>query len=165
MQRVKVGKITAPVGIRGEVRVFPYTDSASRFSDIRKVFIGENGDEYTIERYHKDKDLVVIKFREVTDRNTSETLRDRYLYVNREDYVLDEDSYFVEDLLECRAVSEDGEDIGRITDVIQNTVQDIYEITEENGKKILVPAVKEFIKAVDPERKTVTVHLIEGMRG
>ena len=165
MQRVKVGKITAPVGIRGEVRVFPYTDSASRFSDIRKVFIGENGDEYTIERYRKDKDLVVIKFREVTDRNTSETLRDRYLYVNREDYVLDEDSYFVEDLLECRAVSEDGEDIGRITDVIQNTDQDIYEITEENGKKILVPAVKEFIKAVDPERKTVTVHLIEGMRG
>ena len=163
MEKVLIGQITAPVGIKGEVRVFPYTDRNSRFSDIKKVFVGDGDSVYTIQRCRPDKDLVVIKFAEVSDRNTSETLRGKKLYAAKDDYVLDDDSYFVEDLIGCNVVSEDGTSLGVLSDVIQNTAQDVYEIKKPDGKNFLVPAVKEFIVDVDIEKKLITIHVIEGL--
>ncbi len=163
MQKVKIGQITAPVGIRGEIRVFPYTDRESRFSDIKKVYVGEGNDQYTIEKVRYDKGMVIIKFKEVTDRNTSETLRGKNLFVERDQYKLDEDSYFLDDLLGSSVFSDMGIYLGQLIDVIQNTYQDIYVIKKEDGKSFLVPAVKEIIKSVDTEEKKVFIHLIDGM--
>ena len=163
MQKVKIGQITAPVGIRGEIRVFPYTDRESRFSDIKKVYVGEGNDQYTIEKVRYDKGMVVIKFKEVADRNTSETLRGKNLFVERDQYKLDEDSYFLEDLLGSSVFSDMGIYLGQLIDVIQNTYQDIYVIKKEDGKSFLVPAVKEIIKSVDTEEKKVFIHLIDGV--
>ena len=163
MQKVKIGQITAPVGIRGEIRVFPYTDRESRFSDMKKIYVGEGDDQYTVEKIRYDKGMVVIKFREVPDRNFSETLRGKNLYVERDQYVLDEDSYFLEDLMECSVFSDEGIYLGKVINVIQNTYQDIYVIEKENGKSFLVPAVKEFIKSVDTTEKKIIIHPIEGL--
>ena len=107
--------------------------------------------------------MVVIKFKEVADRNTSETLRGKNLFVERDQYKLDEDSYFLEDLLESSVFSDTSIYLGQLIDVIQNTYQDIYVIKKEDGKSFLVPAVKEFIKSVDTEEKKVFIHLIDGM--
>ena len=163
MNKVRIGQITAPVGIKGEVRVFPYTDRESRFSDIQRVFLGEGEDEHRIEKVRFDKGMVVLKLSGIDDRNTSETLRSKNLYVLRDEYVLDDDSYFLEDLLGCSVFSDEGKALGRLTDVIQNTAQDIYKVTGEDGKSFLVPAVKEFIRNVDIENKMITIHLIEGL--
>lgn len=163
MQKVKIGQITAPVGIRGEIRVFPYTDRESRFSDIKKVYVGEGNDQYTVEKVRYDKGMVVIKFKEVTDRNTSETLRGKNLFVERDQYKLDEDSYFLDDLLDSSVFSDAGIYLGQLVDVIQNTYQDIYVVKKEDGKSFLVPAVKEFIKSVDTVEKKVFIHIIDGM--
>ena len=163
MEKVLIGQITAPVGIKGEIRVFPYTDRNSRFSDIKKVYVGDGETLYTIQRCRPDKDLVVIKLAEVSDRNTSETLRGKKIYALKEEYILDDDSYFTDDLIGCTVVSDEGLELGILTDVIQNTAQDIYEIRKPDGKTFLVPAVKEFITRVDVEKKLIAIHLIEGL--
>ena len=163
MEKVRIGQITAPVGIRGEVRVFPYTDRNTRFSDIQKIFVGEGDTEYTIQRYRPDKDLIVLKLKEVSDRNTAETLRGLYLYADRDSYPLEEDSYFIDDLIGCSVFSDEGEELGSLIKVIQNSALDIYEIGRPGGKSFLVPAVKEFIRSVDTESKRIVIHLIEGM--
>jgi len=165
MDKVRLGQITAPVGIKGEVRVFPYTDRESRFFDVKKVYVGEGDTQYHIEKVRIDKDMVVIKFKEVSDRNTSETMRGINLYVDKNDYILDEDSYFLDDLIGCRVVSDYKENLGVLTKVIQNTAQDIYEVTKDDGKTFLVPAVKDFIVHVDIENKIVVIHVIEGLIG
>ena len=163
MEKVRIGQITAPVGIKGEIRVFPYTDRKSRFSDIEKVFVGEDGTQYSIEKVRYDKDLVILKFKEVRDRNTSETLRGKYLYLYKDQYLLDEDSFFVDELLECTVFSDDGEELGSLTEVINNAAQDIYVVKKSDGKSFMVPAVKEFIKSIDVNSKRITIHLIDGL--
>ena len=163
MEKVRIGQITAPVGIKGEIRVFPYTDRKSRFSDIEKVFVGEDGTQYSIEKVRYDKDLVILKFKEVRDRNTSETLRGKYLYLYKDQYLLDEDSFFVDELLGCTVFSDDGEELGSLTEVINNAIQDIYVVKKSDGKSFMVPAVKEFIKSIDVNSKRITIHLIDGL--
>lgn len=162
MEKVLIGQITAPVGIKGEFRVFPYTDRNSRFSDIKKVYVGEDETPYDIEKYRSDKDMVVLKLAQVSDRNTSETLRGKPLYAAKGDYPLDEDAFFLEDLIGCRIVSDEDEELGVLVNIIQNTAQDIYEIKKPDGKTFLVPAVKEFVVNIDIDLKKITLHLIEG---
>lgn len=164
MQKFKIGQITSAVGIKGEVRVFSYMDEITRFCDIEKVYLGETLDKYyTIEKVRFDKGLAIIKFSEVPDRNTSESLKGLNLYIPREEYVLDEDSYFVDDLIDCNVVSEDGISLGRVIKVINNVAQDIYEVEKADKKTFLVPAVHEFIKNVDIDSKTITIHVIDGL--
>lgn len=164
MQKVKVGQITSPIGIKGEVRVFSYMDEITRFFDFEKIYVGESLDRhYTPEKIRFDKGLAVIKFKEVPDRNTSETMRGLNLYVSKDEYELSEDSYYLEDLLGCTVVSDEGKELGILKNVIQNSSQDVYEIEKKNHKSFLVPAVHEFVKDVDVENKKIVLHLIEGL--
>ena len=163
MEKVRIGQITAPVGIRGEVRVFPYTDRESRFSDIGKVFLGEGEDERIVKKARFDKGMAVLKLSGVDDRNTAETLRGLNLYARKDLYILEDDTYFTEDLIGCSVFSEEGETLGELTEVIQNSSQDIYRVKKPGGGSFLVPAVKEFIKKVDIEKKEIVMHLIEGL--
>ncbi len=165
MEKVKVGQITAPVGIKGEIRVFPYTDGTARFSDIEKLFVGDEKISRRIEKFRVDKNLVILKLEGIDDRNTSETLRGKDLFVQREDYELEEDSYFYDDLIGCSILTEDGITAGTLINIIQNTAQGLYEIRTDEGKSFLLPAVKEFVLDVDIENKKIVVHLIEGICG
>lgn len=163
MNKVKLGQITAPVGIKGEVRVYPYVDDPARFFDIQDVFVGEGSEVFTIEKLRMDKNMVVIKFKQIPDRNSAELQRGKYLYLSKDDYDLEDDRYFIDELIGCEIITDEGKSAGKLCNVIQNTsMQDIYEI-EYCEKKYLLPAVKEFILSVDVENKKIIVHLIDGM--
>ena len=158
---IRLGKITAPVGIKGELRVYPYIDM-TRFSDIENVMI--DGRSYTLVSARMQKDMNVIRLSEVTDRNAAELLRNAEIFVNRSSIKkMPESTYFVEDLVGMTVVTEDGRSVGTLKSVIQNPAQDIYEVCPESGEALMIPAVKEFILSVDIEANVITVKLIEGM--
>lgn len=161
MDKIKLGKITAPQGVKGEFRVFPYTDEITRFSGIPYVLI--DGKKHEISKARYQKNLVILKVDGVEDRNEAEALRGKELLLNKEDmWVQPENTYLIEDLIGMTIVSaEDGKEIGKLVKVIQNSSQDVYEINTGKGS-FLLPAVKEFIKSVDVENKLMKVHLIEG---
>ncbi|WP_206458992.1 ribosome maturation factor RimM [Anaerovorax sp. IOR16] len=160
--RITLGQITSAVGIKGEMRVYPYTDYMERFSEIEKLQIEEK--EYAIERVSYRKNMVILKLKGIEDRNLAEEQKGKKLYLNKEDmWEIPEDTYFVFDLLGLTVLNESNETIGVVTDVIQNSAQDIYQIKMKNGKQFLLPAVKEFILSVNIEEKTMIVRLIEGL--
>jgi 16S rRNA processing protein RimM len=164
LDRIKVGKIVSAAGIKGEVKVYPYTDYPDRFEELVEVYAGE--DTLEIEKVRHQKNMVIIKFAGVDDRNAAEKLKDTFLTISREDLrELDEDEYFIFDLIGLEAVTEDGEHIGRVTDVIQNTAQDLYEIETDDGKKHLVPAVYEFVTDIDINSGIMKIKPIEGLFG
>ena len=164
MDRIKVGKIVSAVGIRGEVRVYPYTDYPERFEELDSVFAGEDRLEPEKIRYHKN--TVIIKFRGVNDRNAAEALRDRFLEIDKKDLrELGEDEYYIFDLIGLEAQDQNGKRIGRVSDVIQNSAQDLYEIEHIDGKKYFVPAVKEFVTDIDINRGIMKIKPIEGLFG
>ncbi len=162
--RIKVGKIVSAVGIKGEVKVYPYTDYPERFEELEGVYT--SGKWMTIEKVRYQKNMVIIKFAEIADRNAAEAARDSYLKIDRENLrELDEDEYFIFDLIGLEAYEEDGRHLGKVSDVIQNTSQDLYEITDDNGKKHLIPAVHEFITNIDINHGIMKIKLIEGLFG
>ena len=162
MEKVKLGQVTAPVGIRGEIRVYPYLEQ-TRFSDIKKLSVEGLGDR-KIEKLRADKNLLVIKLEGVADRNAAEMLRGRYLYLAEgEKLDLGEDTYLVDDLRGSEVIDESGRVIGKLKDVLSRPVQDLYEIETAEGKTFLLPAVKAFVLGVDPAVKKITVRLPEGI--
>ena len=108
--------------------------------------------------------MVIIKFVGISDRNAAEALKGKYLYIDRENArKLDEDEYFVADLIGMKVQDGAGNPVGMLSDVIQNTAQDVYEIELPDGKKFMIPAVGEFILDVDMDSRIMVVKLIEGM--
>ncbi len=162
--RIKVGKITTAVGIKGEVKVYPYTDDPERFEELESVYAGDDVMDIDMVRYQKN--LVILKFKGVDDRNAAEALRDRYLTIDRSELrELDEDEYFIFDLIGLEAVDREGNHIGVVSDVIQNTAQDLYEIKKDDGSKYLVPAVYEIVTDIDINSGIMKIAPIDGLFG
>jgi 16S rRNA processing protein RimM len=162
MDIIKLGKITAPQGIKGEVRVYPYTDKPTRFSEIEAVLL--NGRRCRIEKARYMKNMAILKLEGIDDRNAAETMRNRELLLPREElWKQPEDTYFVDDLVGCAVVSEDGAPVGTLKTIHSRPAQDLYEIERADGSAFLLPAVKEFIKDVKTDEKIIVIHLIEGL--
>lgn len=162
MHSVKLGKITAPVGIKGEVRVYPYTDEPTRFASIEKLYAGEI--TFAVEKVRYVKNMVVLKLSGIDSRNDAERMRGKELSIEKGMlWDIPEDTYFVKDLLESTVILEDGTFIGKLSDVIKNKAQDLYEVTKEDGHTFLIPAVKEFVLSVDTKNKEIVVRLVDGL--
>jgi len=162
LKRFKLGQIVNAVGLKGESKVYPYTDYKERFEELDSLYI-ENT-VYKIEKVRYMGEMAIIKFAGVSDRNAAEALKGKYLYIDRENArKLGEDEYFVPDLIGLQVKDEAGENIGELCDVIQNSAQDVYEIKMPDGKTFMIPAVGEFILKVDMDNREMVVRLIEGM--
>lgn len=162
MDTIKLGKVTAPQGIKGEVRVYPYTDEPTRFSEIEGVLL--DGQKRKIQKVRYMKNMAVLKLEGIDDRNAAEAIRGKELLLAKEDlWEQPVDTYFIDDLLGCRVASEDGSSVGTLKNIISRPAQDLYEIERPDGSTFLLPAVKEFIKNVDLDNRIITIHLINGL--
>ena len=166
MEKIKIGKIVNAVAMRGEVKVYHYSDYKERFEELDRILVERRGkyEEYEIEGVRYQKEMVILKLKGINDRNEAEALKERDLYITEEDLrELPEDTFYVKDLIGCRVINEEnGDEIGRIKDVLQNSAQDIYQIELKNGKEALIPVVGEFVREVSIEEKYVKIHLIPG---
>lgn len=162
MEQVKIGQITNAVGIKGELRVYPYVEEPQRFSELEKIYVEKK--IHTVAGVRYMKNLVVLRLEGIDTRNEAEAQKGKNLYIDKQDlWEMDEDTYLVEDLVGTSIFAEDGVFVGTLVRIIHNSRQDLYEIEMENGKHFLLPAVKEFILRVDTEAKRMTVKLIEGL--
>ncbi len=166
MEKIKIGKIVNAVALRGEVKVYHYSDYKERFEELDRVLLERKGkyEEYEIEGVRYQKEMVILKLKGVSDRNAAEALKERDIYITEADLrKLPEDTFYIKDLIGCNVVNiEDGSRIGVIADVLQNSAQDIYKIELASGKEALIPAVGEFVKEVDMAQKLVKIRLIPG---
>lgn len=160
-----VGQIGRPQGVRGEVKVRSFSDSPERFRKLTGVMLG--GGQGPEENAQVDAcrilgDNVYLHFAGIDDRDRAETLRGRYIWIEREQAVpLADDTYYVSDLLDCAVVDEAGRRYGTIAEVIQTGSNDVYVVRPEVGKDILIPALKTVVSRVDIEGCRVTVRAEE----
>ena len=162
----QVGVITATHGIHGEVKVFPTTDDPNRFKKLKKVLLdtGIQKLELEVAGVKFFKKFVVLKFKEFDDINQVEKYRKCSLLVTRENAVrLKKNEYFIADLIGLKVYTEDGRFLGNLEDVMQTGANDVYQIVTEEGKEILIPAIRQCILDVDIESGNMKVHLLEGL--
>ena len=163
---IKVGTITQPFGIKGEMKVYPQTDDPKRFKSLKKVFIENNGsyDRYDIESVKMSLPLVILKFKGIDTPEEVRRYKQTDIYVCREDAVpLNEGEHYTADLMGMRVIDDEGTDRGILTDIIETGANDVYEITGEDGKKFLLPAIKDCVLDVDIYENIMKIHILEGL--
>lgn len=152
--KLTVGEVLKPQGIRGELKIKPFTDDAEVFCAFSRVFVGDT--PYKVLSVRTGGGAVFLGLKGVADRNAAEHLRGKQVYVLREEApVPEEGRYYIADLLGCRIVTQQGETLGTLTDVRQ-AATDIYTV-DMDGKEVLFPAADGVITAVDVEAGTITV--------
>jgi 16S rRNA processing protein RimM len=166
-QFFRVGVITTTHGVHGEVKVFPTTDDPQRFKKLKQVILdnGKERRELEITSVKFFKNLVILKFKGLDNINDVEKYKKADLLVTRKNAVpLKEGEYFIADLIGLKATSDEGEDLGVLSDVIQTGANDVYVFSKEGMQDLLVPKIPDCIKEVHIEEGTILVHLLPGLR-
>lgn len=165
-QLMEIGQIVNTYGIKGFLKVVPYTDDITRFEDLKTIYIETKNSlkSVVIEEVKYAKNLVLLKLKGIDDINTAQIYKNCYIKIDRKDAVkLPEDSYFIVDLIGLQVYTDNNEELGNIVDVYPTGANDIYVVKNETGKQVLLPAIGDVIKKVDIENKKMIVHLIEGL--
>lgn len=167
-QYFEIGKITGTHGIRGTMRVFPTTEDPSRFERLKEIIVEIRGKRETfhIQKVAFHKQFVLLTVKEITDINVAELYKNgRILIPDAMAIPLGEDEYYKRDLYGLKVVTEEGEELGEITEIFPTGSNDVYVVKKDGkGKELLLPAIKDCIKNVDLENGVMTVKLLEGLR-
>ena len=165
-ETLRVGVIASTHGIRGEVKVFPTTDDAKRFEKLKEVLLdtGKELKTMEIQQVRFFKNMVIVKFKGYDTINDIEIYKGKDLLVTREHAVeLGPDENYIVDLIGLSVETDEGELLGELTDVLITGANDVYEVTRTDGKKVLLPAIKDCVLDVDLEAGKVLVHVLEGL--
>ena len=163
---LEIGQIVNTFGIKGMVKVKPFTDDIRRFDRLEKVYIEKQKvkEKYEIEEVKYHKEMVLIKFKGIDNPEQANLLRNCYLLVNREEEEpLEEGRYYIVDMIGLEVYTEEGDLLGNLEDIYNTGSNDIYVVRDELGKQILLPAIKEVIKSVDIDDRKLIVHLLPGL--
>lgn len=167
MSYFEIGKIVNTQGLKGEVRVIPMTDDPKRFNALKsiEVFFTTHSKEYEIEKARLHKQFVVLKLKGVSSINEAEALRGGLIKISEENALpLEEDEYYIKDIYGLKVISDIGEELGVVEDIIFTGANDVYIVREHGIKDLLIPAIKQCILNIDKESKVMTVKLLEGLR-
>ena len=156
---IEAGEIVNTHGVRGEVKIVPWVDSPEFLAKFKTLYL--NGSPVRVRSARVHKGCVIAALEGVEDVNAAMTLKKKVLYLNKTDAHLPKGSFFLADILGARVVTEDGNEIGSLEDVMDLPGNRVYVVRGE--REHLIPAVPEFILNTDVAAKTLTVHLIEGM--
>ncbi len=163
LDKLEIGVISSTHGLRGEVNVYPTTDEPDRFSRTDKVLVaapsGER--ELAIERVAYFKGRPIVKFAGIDTIEDAQKIRGAVISVRREDAIpLAEGEYFIGDLIGCRVLLPDGEEYGMLKDVLRTGANDVYMVEKTDGTTGYIPAVREFVLSVEPEKQEIRVRVL-----
>ena len=163
---LRVGVITNSHGIKGEVKVYPTTDDIKRFDYLKEALI-DTGKEYinvNVSGVKYFKNMVILKFKEFDNINDILLFKGMDLLVTRDNAIpLEDGEYFIGDLIGCKIVTDQGDDFGILTDVLETGANGVYVVKTNGNKEVLLPVIEQCILDRDVENKVITVHIMKGL--
>lgn len=163
---LEVGKIVSTHGIAGEVRVQAWCDEPGFLLKFKRLYFDGEGKKSIIVlggRVHGN--VVLLRLDGVESINAASLLRDKVLYIDRADAKISKGSYFIQDLIGCRVLDADNPEkqYGTLTDVTKTGANDVWHVTDENGKEYLVPSIPPVVIDVDVENEVVHIRPLGGI--
>ena len=162
----EIGQIVNTSGLKGVIKVKPFTDDIKKFNNFKTIYISIKNElkEFEIESVRINKNMVFLKLKGIDNIEDAENYRNLYLKIKRnKDEVLEENSYYIVDIIGCKVITDENIILGLVDDVLQAGSNDVYVVKTEDGKELLLPAIKDVIKNIDIDGKTIIVHLLEGL--
>lgn len=163
---LEIGQIVNTFGIKGQVKIVPFTDDITRFDELKEIYVEKKNELklFQIEQVNYKKNMVILKLKGIETVEEAEKLRNCYLKIDRKDAKkLPKDTYFIVDLLGLDVYTDEGKLLGKVDDIYNAGSSDIYVVKDEREKQILLPAIKDVLKEVDLENQKIIVHLIKGL--
>ena len=162
-QFLEIGKIVSTRGIKGEVRVQPWSDSPDFLCEFDTLYLDEGKKAIEIERSFVQKNVVVMKLKGVDTVEKAQDMRNKILFMDRNDVELCEGSYFVQDLLGLSVMDADNNaEIGSLCDVTETGANDVYHI-KSGEKEYLIPAIPDVIEKIDLDGGKMYIHKMKGL--
>lgn len=162
----EIGQIVNTSGLKGEIKIKPFTDDITKFNDFKTIYVSVKKElkEFEVEHVRFSKNMVFLKLKGIDTIEEAENYRNLYIKRKRDkDEKLEEDTYYIVDLLGCKVYTDEQKELGEVVDVFSTGSNDVYVVKDELGKQVLLPAIKDVIKNVDIENRTIIVHLLEGL--
>lgn len=160
-----IGQVVALFGVRGELKVRSLTDIPNRFTELDKVYLGEEHTPHSVEHVRPYKGgLVILKLAGLDDANAVESLRNAVVQIPLQALAkLPPDSYYQHDILGLQVYTLDNAPLGRIVDIIETGSNDVYVINTGGSKQAFIPAIKDVVKQIDLQRRTMHIDPIPGL--
>ena len=165
MEYLEIGQIVNTQGLKGEVRIYPYTDDAKRFDELKKIYVEIDNTKIRLDiksvRYYKN--LVIAKFNNIDTIEDAMKYKGKYIFIDEEDKLdLPEDTYYIADLIDCIVINNDTQSqVGMVVDVFSTKANDVYVVKLKEGREILIPAIKNIIVSIDIKSKKIIVNNLE----
>ena len=159
--RFEIGKIVNTFGIKGEVKLTPYTDNVAKFKKIKNIYV-EN-EEMEIEEAKLQNNFVILKLKAIDTMAQAEELRNKRVFIKRPEKELPEGEYYIADLIGLNVYTDEGELLGKVLDIYNTGANDIYEVETLEKKKVLLPAIKDVLKDINIAENKIVVHILKGL--
>lgn len=164
---IEVGKIVKPQGVGGELKVQPFTSRRADLGRYKTFLISNENNHFETFQVQRFKDIpgsFILKLDGIEDRSAAEQLRNRSLFISRDQLPdLKEGEYFISDLIGVEVLTEEGERLGVLTDVLELPPHDVYQI-EHGDQELLIPAISDVILEVKLEERKMIVSLPQGLK-
>lgn len=162
-QYLELGRVNNTHGLKGEVKCTLWVDDISFVKQLKKVYLDEKGTALTLVSARPQKNIGILKFAEITTVEQAEELKGKTIYCNRDEAVIDDDAYYIADLIGCEVVdSDNGNSFGKIVDVQNYGSCDIYDVVKDK-KHYLVPATPDIIVTIDTQSQLVKIKPMKGL--
>lgn len=163
---LKIGKIVNTQGLKGEIKVYTLADDIKRFDDLKEFYLDKK-EKLEVEKVRYKGNMVIMKIKGIDIIEDAEKLRNKFMYVSRENSrKLDEDEFFISDMIGIDAYTVYGDFVGKLKDVLQYSANDVYVIeneVNEEKKEYLIPALYRFVPTIDMNEKKMIIDPIKGM--
>ena len=160
----EIGQITNTHGLRGELKVRPFTESKKRFEELKSILVDFKGElkKYDIEKVRYQNEVILLKLKGVDDIDEALKLKSNYIKIPRTDARETTDNeFFIADLIGCEVYQNDL--IGIVEDIFTAGASDVYVIKRKGKKDLLIPAIESIIKKIDVENKRIDIEIPRGL--
>ena len=162
----EIGQIVNTFGVKGFVKVKPFTDDIEQFERLKTILVEKNKTttEMKIEEVKYHKNMILLKLEGIEDMTMAEKYKGSYIKIHRKNArELEEGEYFIADIIGSDVYTDTGDYLGKVDDIYNSGAQDIYVVKDELGKQVLLPSIKEVILDIDVKNQKVTVHILKGL--
>ncbi len=166
MDLITYGKILKPHGLKGEVKVLPYSGQSENFSQIQHLYINSNKDEFgqhevLAKKFHKN--LIIVRIQDIDSIEDAELLRGKEVHVDKEELPSkQEDEYYWFELVNLNVYSRNGSFIGKVDSIIDNTAQPVL-IIKNSSSEYMVPLIDIFVKEIDLNYSKIVIKSIDDL--
>ena len=163
---LEVGQIVNTNGLKGLLKVNPFTDNIKKFEKLKTILIEHKKEllKFEIESVRYQKNQVLLKLKGIESIEEAEKYKEDYIKIKRSDNEkLPEDTYYIVDLIGLDVYTQKGELLGILDDIFQTGSNDVYVVKNKIGNQILLPAISDVIKSIDLKQRKIIVNIIKGL--